>query len=408
MTQLRIEADYMIETAFDPRFAIEAMAGEQSSGTFVPVPGETAELKARSAAQIEHLEVIGSKQTPSLPGSKLPSDQASSSRLRAKTTLSWPIENIGPSIPNLLAMVAGNLFEQAQFSGLKLLDLRLPEAFADAYPGPQFGISGTRDLAGVKNRPLIGTIVKPSVGFSAQQTAALVKTLCDAGIDFIKDDELQSNGTLCPFEDRVSAVMQVINKHADRTGKKVMYAFNVTGELGEMLKRHDFVESLGGTCVMVSLNSVGLVGMIELGRHTRLPIHAHRNGWGYLTRHPALGFSYMAWQKLWRLAGADHMHVNGLDNKYWEPDESVIKSALACTTPMFESKSCISMPVFSSGQSGKQAAATYAAYGSTDLIHAAGGGIMAHPDGPLGGVRALRDAWNKAQTDRNHSLDSKN
>jgi ribulose-bisphosphate carboxylase large chain len=51
----RIEADYLVETAYDPRRAVEAMAGEQSSGTFVVVPGETPELKARSAARIEAL-----------------------------------------------------------------------------------------------------------------------------------------------------------------------------------------------------------------------------------------------------------------------------------------------------------------------------------------------------------------
>ena len=45
----RIEADYLLETAFDPRHAAEAMAGEQSSGTFVAIPGETPELKARAA-----------------------------------------------------------------------------------------------------------------------------------------------------------------------------------------------------------------------------------------------------------------------------------------------------------------------------------------------------------------------
>ena len=87
---------------------------------------------------------------------------------------------------------------------------------------------------------------------------------------------------------------------------------------------------------MASLNSVGVVGMIALGRHARLPIHAHRNGWGYLSRHPALGWSYVAWQKIWRLAGADHMHVNGLANKFSESDESVTESARACLTPMFD------------------------------------------------------------------------
>jgi len=243
---------------------------------------------------------------------------------------------------------------------------------------------------------LIGTIVKPSIGLTPQQTAELVETLCEADIDFIKDDELQSDGPGCPFEQRATAVMRVIERCAQRRGRKVMYAFNLTGEIDEMRRRHDLVESLGGTCVMASLNSVGLAGMIALGRHSRLPIHAHRNGWGYLSRHPALGWSYVAWQKFWRLAGADHMHVNGLANKFSESDDSVIRSARACLTPLFADKPCLAMPVFSSGQSAKQAAGTLAALGSTDLIFAAGGGIMAHPGGPAEGVRALKEAWEAA------------
>ena len=175
-----------------------------------------------------------------------------------------------------------------------------------------------------------------------------------------------------------------------------MFAFNVTGDLDQMRRRHDLVHDLGGTCVMASLNSVGLVGMIELGRSSELPIHAHRNGWGYLSREPMLGWSYVAWQKIWRLAGADHMHVNGLSNKFCEDDESVIASARACLTPMFDEKPCVVMPVFSSGQSAKQAPGTFAALGTTDLIFAAGGGIMAHPDGPAAGVASLCEAWEAA------------
>lgn len=175
-----------------------------------------------------------------------------------------------------------------------------------------------------------------------------------------------------------------------------MFALNITGDLDEMRRRHDHVLALGGTCVMVSLNSVGLVGFLELARHSQLPIHAHRNGWGYLSRHPLLGWSYVAWQKIWRLAGADHMHVNGLDNKFCEDDDSVIQSAKTCLSPLFADKPCIAMPVFSSGQSAKQAAATYAALQTTDLIYAAGGGIMAHPDGPAAGVASLKQAWQAA------------
>ncbi len=393
MTAARIEADYLIETAFDPAQAAAVMAGEQSSGTFVAVPGQTAELEARAAARVEDVSIIGASDTPALPGARIPSGNPIQ---RAHVRLSWPLDNIGPSLPNLMATVAGNLFELGQFSGLRLLDMRLPDAFADAYPGPRFGVSGTRRLAGVTHGPLVGTIIKPSVGFTAAQTADLVRRLLDADIDFIKDDELQSDGPNCPFAERLDAVMTEIDRAADRTGRKAMYAFNITGDLDQMRQRHDAVLQRGGTCVMASLNSVGLVGMIALGRHSALPIHAHRNGWGYLSRHPQLGFSYIAWQKFWRLAGADHMHVNGVRNKFCEDDASSIASARACLTPMFDTKPCIAMPVFSSGQWAGQAFDTYAALGSGDLIYASGGGIMAHPDGPAAGVDSIRQAWRAA------------
>lgn len=388
----RLEADYIIETAMDPRRAAEIMAGEQSSGTFVAVPGETEELKARAAARVETVEVYETVGAPSLPGARDGERYA-----RAHVTLSWPLDNMGVSLPNAMTTVSGNLYELNPFSGLRLVDVRFPDAYADAYPGPRFGIEGTRRLANVVDGPVIGTIIKPSVGFSPEETATRVKELAEAGVDFIKDDELQVDGPHCPFDARVAAVMAVLNDHAERTGKKVMYAFNLTGEVDEMRARHDLVLAHGGTCVMASVNSVGLGGMLALGRHSQLPVHAHRNGWGYLSRHPMLGWSFAAWSKFWRLAGADHLHVNGLRNKFCESDDSVIASATSLLTPMFEGKPCITMPVFSSGQSAVQAAETYRRMQTTDLIHAAGGGLVGHPDGIRAGVDSLRQAWAAAE-----------
>src|SRR5262249_26847504 len=131
--------------------------------------------------------------------------------------------------------------------------------------GPQFGVEGTRRQCGVYGRPVIGTIIKPSVGLTPEATAEVVRSLVDGGIDFIKDDELQCDGPHCPFEERVKAGMRVIAGHADRTGKKVMYAANITGEIDDMLRRHDRVVALGGTCVMVSIHSAGLAVLPRCG-----------------------------------------------------------------------------------------------------------------------------------------------
>jgi ribulose-bisphosphate carboxylase large chain len=402
-TDARVRATYLIETAYDLAGAAAAMAGEQSTGTFIRLPGETDDLLERYAARVEAITELEPVPAPSLPGAGRPKSTGSQPIYRrARVELSWPLANMGPSLPNLLATIAGNLFELKQFSGVRLLDFSLPSAFASAYPGPQFGIRGTRQLAGVYDRPLVGTIIKPSVGLSPAETAALTRKLCEGGIDFIKDDELQANGPHCPLEERVRAVMQVINDHADRTGKKVMYAFNITDDLDRMLHHHDTVLAAGGSCVMVSLNSCGLVGLGALRRHSQLPIHAHRNGWGYLSRSPALGFDYVAWQKFWRLAGVDHMHVNGLRNKFSEADDSVIASARACLAPMFDGTApgFEVMPVFSSGQWAGQVSDTYQAVRSVDLIYACGGGIVAHPGGVAAGVASIRQAWEAAVAGR--------
>jgi ribulose-bisphosphate carboxylase large chain len=376
-TSMRIEAVYHLETADDPEQTAALIAGEQSSGTFVAIPGEDEALKARAAARYEI--------------TALEQDSRSDTK-RYELKLSWPLENLGPSLPNLMATIAGNLYELKPVRSLRLMDMTLPPAFAQAYPGPAFGIAGTRKLSGVQRGPLIGTIIKPSVGLSAQDTADIVAQLCEAGVDFIKDDELQADGPACPFDERVTLSMAVINRHAERSGKKVMYAFNLTGEIDEMKRRHDLVQQLGGTAVMLSLNSVGMAGFNAFRRHAQLPIHAHRNGWGYLQA----GWSYTAWQKLWRLAGVDHMHVNGIANKFQEDDDSVITSARACMTPMFADKPCTIMPVFSSGQTVRQAAPTWERLQSTDLIFLAGGGLFAHPGGIAAGVSALRQSWSAA------------
>lgn len=369
-----IHATYLLETAIDPRRAADIIAGEQSSGTFVPIPGEDEALKARAAARWEVSDVM-------------PAVREGLQRCVLK--LSWPLDNLGASLPNLLATVAGNLYELRPVVSLRLLDLELPDEFARAYPGPAFGVAGTRKLAGVPDGPLVGTIIKPSVGLSPEAVAGMVDQLCAAGVDFIKDDELQADGPVCPFDERARRVMDVIRRHADRSGKTVMYAFNLTGELDEMRRRHDLLLSLGGAAAMVSLNSVGMTGFNAFRNYAQMPIHAHRNGWGYLQG----GWSYVAWQKLWRLAGADHMHVNGLANKFQEDDGSVIASARACQVPLFADKPCTVMPVFSSGQTIRQAAGTWQALQTTDLIYLAGGGLFAHPGGIVAGVTALKQAW---------------
>ena len=393
-TRREFSARYLVESYLPLERVAEIIAGEQSSGTFVAVPGETPALRARSRARVISVQTLEDVAAPSFESAFAHRDRATGPYHRGLIEIGFPVHNVGPNLPTLLATVAGNLFELGEVTGLRVLDLDLPADYAAQFPGPRFGVAGTREVIGVRGRPLIGTIIKPSIGLSPEETADLIDRLCAADIDFIKDDEVMGDPPYAPLAERVRAVMPVINRHADRTGRKVMMAFNISDDTEAMLRHHDMIVRAGGTCVMVSVNWTGPAAVTRLRRHAAVPIHGHRNGFGMFNRAPMLGFDYTVYQKIWRLAGVDHLHVNGLRSKFWEPDESVIASARACLAP-FAGTSPI-MPVFSSGQSAAQAPDTWTALRSLDLLYLAGGGIIAHPDGPGAGVRGLREAWEAA------------
>lgn len=386
----RVTATYLIETALPVEKAAATLAGEQSSGTFVAVPGETEELKQRFAARVEAIKPLEAVDAPAIPTGRAPA----ASYQRAEVKVSWSIENFGTNLPTLVSTLQGNLYELAQFSGLKLMDFDVPPAFAAKFRGPAFGIAGTRRLTGVEGRPLIGTIIKPSIGLSPAQTAEMVRVLVEAGIDFVKDDELMADPPHSPFDTRVDAIMRVINDHAHRTGKKVMFAFNISDELDAMQRHYDKIVASGGTCAMISVNSAGLAATKKLCDRGQLAIHGHRNGWGMLNRHPLLGIEFPAFQKLQRLAGVDQLHVNGIANKFWESDDSVVRSIAACRAAEPLGKPVL--PVVSSGQWGGQAPETWRRTQTVDLLYMAGGGIQAHPDGAAAGVRSLQLWWEAA------------
>ncbi|MEG0003743.1 MAG: ribulose-bisphosphate carboxylase large subunit family protein [Comamonas sp.] len=397
MTADRFEATYLIETPLAPAHVAEVMAGEQSCGTFTRVEGETDALRRRARATVESIDELESVHAPSLPNALLERQGRAGPWRRARVRISFPVANVGANLPTLAATVSGNLYDLGEASGLRLESLQLPASYRAQFDLPQVGIAGTRQRTGVASGALVGTILKPNVGFSPEQSAELVARLCAAGVDFIKDDEVCADPVHAPLAQRVPAVMAAVRAHQDRTGKHVMVAFNITDETDAMKRHADLIEREGGSCAMASLNWCGFSALQTLRRHTGLALHGHRNGYGALSRHPLLGMSFQAYQTLWRLAGVDHMHVHGLQGKFSQPDEEVIASAQDCYTPLTPEIDDRVMPAFSSGQWAGTVPATWAAVQSDDLLFMSGGGILAHPGGPAAGVASIRQAWAAAR-----------
>lgn len=393
MNQDRFDATYLIETPLDPTRVAEVMAGEQSSGTFTRVAGETDELRSRTRAVVTRVVELEAVAAPSLPNTWLARRGVPGSYRRARVTISFPIANVGTNLATLASIVAGNLFDLGEVTGLRLESLHLPARYRGRFRLPAQGIAGTRRMTGVAAGPMVGSIIKPNVGLSPAETAALVAKLCDAGLDFIKDDEISADPEHAPLAQRVPAVMAAVRRHADKTGKQVMIAFNITDETDAMKRHADLVAREGGTCVMASINWCGFSAIETLRGATDLVLHGHRNGYGAISRHPLLGMSFQAYQTLWRLAGVDHMHVHGVQGKFAQDDEEVVSSAKDCMTALAEGVDDRVLPAFSSGQWAGTAQPTWDAIGHADLLFMAGGGILAHPGGPAAGVASIRQAW---------------
>ncbi len=386
-----ITLTYRIETAGSVEQLAAKIASDQSTGTFVDVPGETAELKARVAARVTAIRPLESVAVPSFP------DGGPGPFKRADADIEFPLDAIGTDLSALLTIAINGIYAIKGFTGIRVVGLKLPQAFRGIHPGPQFGVKGSRALTGVQDRPIIGTIVKPALGLRPHETAELVRGLVEAGADFIKDDEKLMSPAYSPLAERVRVIMPIILDHEQRTAKKVMYAFGIShADPDEMMRNHDLVLKAGGNCAVVNINSIGFGGMSFLRKRSGLVLHAHRNGWDILTRHPGLGMDFSVYQQFWRLLGVDQFQINGIKVKYWEPDDSFVDSFKAVTTPIFSPDDC-ALPVAGSGQWGGQAPETYARTGQTqDLLYLCGGGIVSHPGGPAAGVRAVKQGWEAA------------
>lgn len=390
-----IEARYLIETPFEPEKIATIIAGEQSSGTFVRVAGETDELRERCSARVLSIRELAPADHPSLQSAYLTARGINGPYRRAEVRVGFPVDNIGHNLATLAATVSGNLYDLGEVTGLKLMDIKLPKAYRDLYDYPVAGTKGTRARMKVHDRPFFGTIIKPNVGMRTHDIADLVEQLCEAGVDFIKDDEVCANPASAPITDRIPAIMERVRRYRDRTGRDVMIAFNITDETDAMRRHADLIDEHGGSCAMVSMNWTGLSALQTLRGSTDLVLHGHRNGFGALSRHPLIGMAFPAYQTLYRLTGMDHMHVHGMGGKFCDEDSEVQASAQICAQPLAPGNGDEDhvLPVFSSGQWAGTVPATFDAVGSADFMFLAGGGILAHPSGPKAGIKSLRQAW---------------
>lgn len=282
-------------------------------------------------------------------------------------------------ISHLLVMIMGGQLDIDSILSCKINSIQFPDDIKKQFLGPKYGIKGIREYTKSYDKPLLGGIIKPKTGISAQTLLEIVKQLAEGGVNFIKEDEILSNPSFCTIEERVPLIMDYLKN------KNVIYAVSIHSDYPYLIERVKKVYELGGNAVHVNF-WCGL-GVYKTIRELDLPLFLffQKSGDKILTNE-SHNFS-IEWSVICQLAGmmgVDFIHA-GMWGGYSNYEIENLKNIL---DTLYEYDV---MPSLSCGMHAGLIDIINKYFGF-DYMANSGGAIHGHPGGTLAGVKALRQA----------------
>jgi len=306
------------------------------------------------------------------------------------------------NVPNILSSIAGNIFGMKAVKAIRLEDVSFPKSILKNFPGPMYGIKGIRKMMGVKNRPLVGTIIKPKLGLVTKDHAQSAYESWVGGCDFVKDDENLASQKFNVFEKRLVKTLEMADKAEAETGEKKAYLVNVTAETKEMMKRAQLAEQQGSKYIMIDILTAGWAALQTLREADfKMALHAHRAMHAAFDRNPRQGISMMVIADFARLIGVDQIHIGtgigkleGEIEDIEEISEEIESESVKATKKRLEQKwgEIKSTLAVSSGGLHPGHVPFLIKHLGKDLVLQAGGGIHGHPSGTRAGAIAMRQA----------------
>ncbi|UCH32992.1 MAG: ribulose 1,5-bisphosphate carboxylase [Armatimonadota bacterium] len=357
-----------------------ALAVEQSTGTWVAVPGETPDVRCQHVAK-----VLGVYEIPDFESSVPPSVETRNYFIQ----VAYPQVNIGEQIPMLLTTVVGNI---SMGGNIKLLDIRFPQRYVVGFKGPKFGIPGIRQILGIPKRPLLNNMIKPCTGYPLEVGAELFRKAALAGCDIIKDDELIADASFNSLLGRVKRYMEIEKEVYEETGEHTLYTANVTDSVPKVFDNAKRAVELGCNALMINYLAVGFPVMQALTEDAdiNVPMLGHMDVAGALYMSPLHGMSsHLVLGKLPRLAGADIVVIPAPYGKAPVIPDKFRNAAKNLAFPLYHLRP--TWPMASGGITPSMVPKLMADLGS-DIVIGSGGGIHAHPQGPIAGGKAFRQA----------------
>ena len=366
-------------TAFIDHFAqLQRLVLEGSTGSWARVDEETDEVREVLAGRL-----VGYYEVPAPSGTKKAVIQI------AYPTAAW---DRNPNIPMMLLGPVGNCFIFS--TAFRVLDIAFPPTISQYFPGPKFGIQGIREKLGVYDRPLVLHIIKPKMGMTPEQTAAQCYQTAIGGADIIKDDEMAGDVFTCTFEARLAAVNKALERAEAETGKKVLYMISITDAVERLQEKARWAARNGARGLLLTYSAgFSALKMLAADPEVDVPVLMHVSHMVALL--PSTSFTALA--KLARVAGADVILCPSFWSSYQVASlEECLRTVYGLQQRMQGLKRTFPMP--GGGLHPGLVPQIVQEYG-TDIILAAGGGLLGHPQGYTAGARAMRQAVDAVMQD---------
>jgi ribulose 1,5-bisphosphate carboxylase large subunit-like protein len=217
-------------------------------------------------------------------------------------------------IGQMLCTINGGQSDIGLINVCRIVDIELNQPFTKKTP--------TKKLNETRNRPLIGSIVKPKAGLNDEQLVDIVTQMCNGGIDFIKEDEILADPAYLPLERRLELIQPIMEQHPD-----TVYTYCVNGNPAHLIEQLDLVKAYRGDGVHINFWS-GL-GAYADSNERGLFTHFQRSGIRAYTdpRNP-FGIDWSVIVKLAIYQGIDSIHA-GMIGGYYPGDHQEVRDAVA-------------------------------------------------------------------------------
>jgi ribulose-bisphosphate carboxylase large chain len=245
-----------------------------------------------------------------------------------------------------------------------------PGKVMDMLPGPRFGVSGLRDLLGVKDRPLVFSAIKP-MGLSAKDMALLAGQFALGGVDLIKDDHGLSNQVFAPFEERVKRCAGAVAEANAKTGTKTLYLPNITSPFEQVLEKALRAKEWGAGGLIISPGLTGIDALRALSEKAGLPVFAHPAFLGSYAVNPNGLSCAVIFGTILRLAGADASIFPNYGGRFPLSKEECLSIAAACREELGGRRKIFPCPA--GGMELEKIGDMIASYGKDTLILIGGG-----------------------------------